>query len=133
MGSENLLLDGVRVLLVEDITYNAMLAKKMLTNWNAHVTVADNGLKAVEKAMTEEFDIILMDVQMPIMDGITATKEIRKFNPDISIFPLTAAVDAEIQAEFAELGAKEFILKPINPDSLRKTLLKWYNSRVIKN
>ena len=133
MGSEKLLLDGVRILLVEDITYNAMLAKKMLTNWNAHVTVADNGLKAVEKVKTEEFDIILMDVQMPIMDGITATKEIRKFNPDICIFPLTAAVDAEIQAEFAELGAKEFILKPINPDALRKTLLKWYNSRVIKN
>jgi signal transduction histidine kinase/ActR/RegA family two-component response regulator len=133
MGSEKLLLDGVRVLLVEDITYNAMLAKKMLTNWNAQVTIADNGLKAVEKVKMNEFDIVLMDVQMPVMDGITATKEIRKFNQEINIFPLTAAVDAEIQAEFAELGANEFILKPINPDSLRKTLLKWYSSRGVKN
>jgi len=133
MGSENLLLDGVKILLVEDITYNAMLAKKMLSNWNALVTHAENGQIAVEKVMNEEFDIILMDVQMPVMDGISATKEIRKFNQEISIFPLTAAVDAEIQAEFAELGASEFILKPINPDSLRKTLLKWYNSRGVKN
>lgn len=117
-------LGGVRVLLVEDVEFNAKLAKIMLSKWNAQVTIACNGVEAIEKAKAEEFDIILMDVQMPIMDGFTASEEIRKLNIQTPIYPLTASTSMQMQARFNVLGINEFVYKPINPDSLHKTILK---------
>jgi CheY-like chemotaxis protein len=114
----------MKVLLVEDVAFNSLLAKKMLTNWNAEVTIAENGLLAVEKVRNNKYDLILMDVQMPVMDGLTASREIRKFNDVVPIFPLTASTSAEMQAKFLKIGIKEFIFKPINPDTLHRTLLK---------
>ncbi len=122
-------LSGVKILLVEDVAFNSILAKKMLTNWNAHVTIAENGKNAVEEAKNNKYDLILMDVQMPVMDGLTASAEIRKFNQEIAIFPLTASTSAQMQAEFRSIGINEFIFKPINPDNLHKTILKFLTSR----
>ncbi len=117
-------LGGLKILLVEDVEFNSILAKKMLTNWGAEVSVAENGLKAIDKVRTEKFDLILMDVQMPVMDGLTASREIRKFNKEIPIFPLTASTSAKMQEEFKEMGISDFIFKPINPDNLHRTILK---------
>lgn len=121
-------LGGAKILLVEDVEFNALLARKMLTNWNASVTLAENGAVAVEKVKNGQFDLILMDVQMPVMDGLTASAEIRKFNKDIPIFPLTASTSANMQEEFMSIGIVEFIFKPINPDNLHNTIFKFINS-----
>ena len=125
-------LGGIRILLVEDVFFNAMLARKMLNNWNAVVDIAENGLIAVEKARKEKYDLILMDVQMPVMDGLTATTEIRKFNPDIPVFPLTASTSTDMQEKFIRLGVNEFIFKPINPDSLFNTISRFVAKRLLK-
>ncbi len=118
-------LKGLRILVVEDVEFNIMLAEKMLTNWNAKVSVAENGLIAVEKAKRDTYDIILMDVQMPVMDGLTATTEIRKFNKDIPILALTASTSSELQEASRKIGISDFIYKPINPNYLFPTLLKY--------
>ena len=77
-AEENLL--GINVLLVEDVEFNILLAQKLLSNWNAKVTVAENGLIGVEKMKAGDYDIVLMDLQMPVMDGFTSSMKIREFN-----------------------------------------------------
>ncbi len=122
-------LGGIKVLLVEDVTFNAILASKMLSNWNADVTLAENGAIAVDKVKNGNFDLVLMDVQMPVMDGLTASTEIRKFNKSIPIFPLTASTSADMQAQFKSIGIVDIIFKPINPDTLHRTILKFIASQ----
>ncbi len=119
-------LNGVKILLVEDVSFNAILAKKMLTKWNAEVDLAENGQIAVEKVKANHYDLVLMDVQMPVMDGLTASSEIRKFNSDINIIALTASTSPEMQEQFKIFGVDEFIFKPINPETMQKTLNKHF-------
>lgn len=118
-------LAGTRVLIVEDVEFNTLLARKMVQSWNCIPDTAENGLIAVEKVKNGDYDIILMDVQMPVMDGLTATTEIRKFNDEIPIIALTASTSTELQQNFKELGVNDFIFKPIHPDSLHKILFKY--------
>jgi len=117
-------LGEMKILLVEDVEFNKLLAKKMLSNWNAKVDVADNGLVALEMAKLVPYDVILMDVQMPVMDGLTASKEIRKFDKIVPIIALTASTSLELQESFSKLGISDFIPKPINPDHLNKVVFK---------
>ncbi len=110
---------GLRILLVEDVSFNVMVAEKMLQNWNAKVEVAQNGALAVEKVKSNVYDLILMDIQMPVMDGYTATKEIRKFNMDIPIIALTAStINLDIESEARKSGMNGCITKPFNPNDL---------------
>ena len=120
---------GIRILLVEDVFFNALLARKMLSNWNAQVDIVENGQLAVEKVQHEKYDLVLMDVQMPVMDGLTATTEIRKFDKYLPIFPLTASTSTEMQEKFSRLGVTDFIFKPINPDNLFSTISKFLAKR----
>ena len=120
-------LGGLKILLVEDVEFNAILAKKMLSNWNAVVTVAGNGIIAVDKVRNNDYDLILMDVQMPLMDGFTASNEIRKFNTTTPIFALTASTSIGMQNEFGKIGVVDFIFKPINPDNLHRTIHKYFS------
>ncbi|MFY7901058.1 MAG: ATP-binding protein, partial [Chitinophagaceae bacterium] len=85
-------LQNMHILLVEDVEFNVFVAETMLHNWNARVDKAENGAIAVEKVKENTYDLILMDIQMPVMDGYTATKEIRKFNSNIPIIALTASI-----------------------------------------
>jgi len=95
-----------------------MVAEKMLQNWNAMVDVAENGAIAVEKAKENEYDIILMDLQMPVMDGYTAAYQIREFNPKIPIIALTASITMDIQGKAGDFGMNDCITKPFNPNDL---------------
>ena len=120
-------------MLVEDVFFNALLAKKMLNNMNAEVVIAENGLVAVELVRKEHFDLILMDVQMPVMDGYTASMEIRKFNLNVPIFPLTASTSQGMQERFASIGITDFIFKPINPDNLFTTIQRKFSKIMGRN
>ena len=111
-------LNGLKILLVEDVEFNIFVAEMMLNNWNAKVDKAENGLIAVEKVQNNKYDLILMDIQMPIMDGYTATKEIRKFNTSTPIIALTASISIDIQEKADEVGMNGFITKPFNPNEL---------------
>jgi signal transduction histidine kinase len=107
-----------KVLLVEDNLINVMVAKQILEKVNLKVEVAHNGLEAVNMVKEETFDIILMDIQMPIMDGYTASKEIRKFNKYTPILALSASVFMEVKNKMEESGMNGFIFKPFDPEDL---------------
>ena len=109
---------GKKVLLVEDNTINVMVAKQILEKVNLKVEVANNGLSAVNMVKETHFDIVLMDIQMPIMDGYTASKEIRKFNKYVPIIALSASVLMEIKDNLEKNGMNGFIFKPFDPEDL---------------
>jgi two-component system sensor histidine kinase/response regulator len=121
---------GARILLVEDNEINRQVAKELLEGFGLDVTSAENGEEAITMLNEAEFDGVLMDMQMPVMDGVTATREIRK-NPlfeKLPIIALTANVMVSEQNEFMEAGVTDYIGKPIDPDRLVATLVKWVRS-----
>jgi CheY-like chemotaxis protein len=118
---------GARLLLVEDNEINRQVAQELLAGLGIDVTTAENGEEAIALLNEAQFDGVLMDMQMPVMDGVTATREIRK-NPHFSKLPiiaLTANVMVSEQNEFLNAGINDHIGKPIDPDSLVATLAKW--------
>lgn len=118
-------LNGVKVLLVEDVEFNVLVAEKMLTNWNASVELAENGLIAISKARDTQYDIILMDLQMPVMDGYSATKQIRGFDELIPIIALTASASTDIQHRVSEFGMTDYLPKPFRPNDLFDIIFKY--------
>lgn len=116
---------GLRILLAEDNDMNAFVAKKMLEKEGHSVTVAEDGLRAIEAVEHEVFDVILMDINMPRMDGLTAT---RKMRSDIDatkttpILAFSANVLPEDKDRFLQSGMDGFIGKPIQIDELRSAL-----------
>ena len=109
---------GKKVLLVDDNLINIMVGKQILERSKLKVEVAHDGLTALNKVKEEDFDIILMDIQMPIMDGYAAAKEIRKFNSTVPILALSANVFMEIKDKIDDCGMNGFIFKPFKPKSL---------------
>jgi signal transduction histidine kinase/ActR/RegA family two-component response regulator len=120
-------LNNIHILLVEDVEFNVMVAEKMLQNWKATVDVASNGEIAVEKAKENKYDIILMDLQMPVMDGYTATRKIRESNNTTPIIALTASITIDIQGRAMEFGMNDCITKPFNPNDLLAVIIKFAN------
>ena len=118
---------GAHMLLVEDNEINQQIAKELLESFGITVKVAENGEEAIAWLKDERFDGVLMDMQMPVMDGISATREIRK-DPKFSQLPiiaLTANVFISEQNQFLAAGMNDHIGKPIDPDQLIATLAKW--------
>ncbi|MCL4157509.1 UNVERIFIED_CONTAM: hypothetical protein GTU68_049688 [Idotea baltica] len=95
-----------------------MVAKQILEKANLKVTVAYDGLSAVNLVKEKSFDLVLMDIQMPIMDGYTASIEIRKFNKYLPILALSASVFMEVKDKIKECGMNGFIFKPFDPEEL---------------
>ena len=113
-----------RVLGVEDIQSNFFLVSSILKN-KCQLLHAPNGLEAVEIVRTQPVDLVLMDMKMPVMDGRTATSEIRKFNAEIPIIALTAhAFDADRVAAL-KAGCDDYLVKPINGAKLMQTLKEY--------
>ena len=110
-------LENVRVLLVEDTLLNQQVASQFLRNAKLHVSVANNGKEALELLEKNIFDVILMDVQMPVMDGIEATKIIREIPQftNLPIIAMSAGVTLDEQEKCQHVGMSDFIAKPINP------------------
>jgi PAS domain S-box-containing protein len=121
-------LEGKRILVAEDNKINFFVANKFLLGWGVIVTHAENGQIAVEKINAEEFDLVLMDLHMPVMDGIEATKVIRSSEiKKISTMPivaLTAAIMSESHDKIDELNINDYVLKPFKPHDLFSRILK---------
>lgn len=115
-------LKGIKVLLVEDVKFNIIVAKKMMENWEIIIDLANNGLEAVSKIKNNTYDVVLMDLQMPIMDGITATKLVRDSGNDVYIIALTASVSSETKAEVFACGMNDYLTKPFNPKDLYEAI-----------
>ena len=111
-------LKGKKILLVEDNLINVMVAKQILEKANLNVEVAYNGQNAVDMVKENDYDAILMDIQMPVMDGYTASREIRKFNTSIPIMALSASVFLEVKNKIMQSGMNGFIFKPFDPEDL---------------
>ena len=107
-----------KILLVEDNKINQMVAKKILEKAGSEVTIANNGLEGVEKMQTLKFDAVLMDCQMPVMDGLTATTKIREFDNITPIIALTANAQDSDREACMKVGMNDFISKPFRPDAL---------------
>ncbi|HBE40575.1 MAG TPA: hypothetical protein DDW27_05110 [Bacteroidales bacterium] len=121
-------LEGKRILVAEDNKINFFVANKFLTGWGVNVTHAEDGQLAIEKLENEDFDLILMDLHMPIMDGIEATTIIRNSdNPrirEIPIVALTAAIMSENHDKMDQLKINDYVLKPFKPHDLFERIKK---------
>jgi len=111
-------LPGIRILLAEDNRMNMSIATKFLKKWDIEVTEAVNGKIAVEQFKLGDYDLLLLDLEMPEMDGPAALREIRKLNPEIPALAFTAAVYDNMQADLLQKGFIDFIRKPFRPDDL---------------
>ncbi len=113
------LLKGKRILLVEDNEFNQIIAISMLEKWHIDIDTAENGKIAIEKLKTQTYDLVLMDKQMPIMDGIQASKIIRQeMNLKVPIIALTANVLKGVIAACKDAGMNDYISKPFEPEIL---------------
>jgi len=114
-----------KILLVEDTLYNVFYATQLLEGWNARVDCAENGSMGLEKVQHEKFDLILMDLHMPVMDGYESTRNIRKFNTQIPIIALTASATSNVREKVMKAGMQDYVTKPFNPDDLFYKLKKY--------
>ena len=124
-------LAGARILVAEDNPFNQVVIRKLLARAGVVVTMCDNGRLALDALEQAPFDLVLMDVQMPEMDGYAATRRIRATPAlrDLRIIAMTANAMAEDRRLCAEAGMNDFETKPIDPDRLYVTLAKWLPAR----
>jgi two-component system, sensor histidine kinase and response regulator len=120
-------LDGARILVVEDNAVNQLITRELLERRGAHVEVADNGRRAIDLATTQTFDLVLMDVMMPEVDGLEATRRLRA-DPATAALPiigLTANVNRSDLADCLAAGMNAHVGKPIVPGDLFARLTEW--------
>ncbi len=116
-----------KLLLVEDNKMNILVAKQFLKNWGYDCDVAINGAEALEKLKNMRYDIVLMDIHMPVLDGISCSKLIRAQNINVPIIALSASVTSEIRKQAADAGMNDFISKPFTPNSMKQKLAEYLN------
>jgi CheY-like chemotaxis protein len=121
-------LKGKKILLVEDVEMNQYLARYIMESWGCFVDVADNGKMAVDKVIWADYDIVLMDIQMPEMDGMEATKHIRRMEDaaksSVPIVALTAnALKSECEI-YLQIGMNDWLAKPFEEASLFSVITK---------
>ena len=123
-GPRHLRLNG-RVLLAEDVVDNQRLITMFVNKTGAQIVVVSNGQQAVEKALAEDFDLILMDFHMPVMDGIEAVRTLRKHEYKGPVVALTANAMKEDRAACIDAGCDDFLAKPIDRTSFNELLVKY--------
>jgi two-component system sensor histidine kinase/response regulator len=124
---------SLRILLAEDNLINSRMATHILEKQGHDVQIAVNGKEAVAFIENSDFDLVLMDVQMPLMDGLLATRTIRKMeNPNSSRIPIIAMTAHALSGDRERClaaGMNDYISKPINPNELLGLIDKWTRSR----
>ena len=123
-------LPGVKVLLAEDVQVNVIVAKTMLESFGCEVDTAENGVAALKKLNEQYYDLVLMDCQMPEMDGYECTQHIRNGefgvrNPHVPIIAMTAHAMTGDREKCLEAGMDDYITKPIAANSLREIVARW--------
>lgn len=119
------LLQGLKILVVDDSADNQFLISRLLKKRGADVVVADNGHAGVTKALEGEFSVVLMDLQMPEMDGYEATSKLRSLGFARPVIALTAHALPEIKEQCLAAGYNDHVVKPINTPVLLEKLLHW--------
>jgi PAS domain S-box-containing protein len=117
-------LNGLRVLVVEDNDINRMVTTKFLDRWEIVCEYAVNGREAINKVKAGHYNLILMDLQMPEMDGYEATQHIRQYS-SVPILAMTATPIAEVREKIQAAGLTDFVLKPFQPDDLFQKISKY--------
>ena len=115
-------LENIKILVVEDNKINQMITKKILTKMGLGCDIVDNGEDAVEMVKNTDYNVVLMDIHMPGISGLEATKRIRDFNKELTIFALTAVTLEDKMHEFDEAGFDDIISKPFKQETFEKKL-----------
>ena len=120
-------LKGQKILLVEDNPVNVVVASQFLEDWGAEIVVAENGAIAVETVKSQDFCLVLMDLQMPVMDGYEATRRIREMfsHEQMPVIALTADAMQGVHELITAAGMNDYISKPFIPDELYKKIIKY--------
>jgi len=113
-----------KILIVDDAKFMRVRCARILTENNYDVIEAENGIQAIEKYQSESPDAVLMDISMPEMDGLNALRAIRELDPSARVAMLTAMGQQNVVIEAIKSGAKDFIVKPFEPDRILKSLSK---------
>ncbi|MEO1413957.1 MAG: response regulator [Bacteroidota bacterium] len=124
-------LEGMRILLVEDEPLNQLVTRKLLTKWNAEIDIANNGLEGVQMLEKGDYHVVLMDLQMPVMDGLDATRYIRNQLSaplsDIPIIAMTANAISGSDDECFRVGMNDYTSKPIDTINFYGKIVKYRN------
>lgn len=115
-------ISGLKILVVDDVEYNRKLIGAILRRNEANYKEAENGQEAIDMLNKEHFDIILMDIRMPLIDGVTATKVINKIDKNVKIIALTASSSEKEKEEYLQAGIKRILLKPIREKDLLQAI-----------
>ncbi len=121
-------LKGTRVLVAEDSPVNMTITRKFLQRWDVSVHEAVNGQEAVQMFRQNDYDLVLIDLDMPIMDGYEALTQIRKINRNIPAIAFTAAVLPQMKEYLASKGFNDFLQKPFRPEDLHR-IISFYNQK----
>jgi hypothetical protein len=119
---------GYRILAAEDVLANQILLRHLLTKWEAKFVICNNGKEVLGALEEGEFDLILMDIQMPVMDGITAMKKIQNFFPQhahVPVIAFTADTFAEKTPEIIACNFNGFVTKPFKAEELIKAITQY--------
>ncbi|WP_413667878.1 response regulator [Mucilaginibacter sp. Mucisp86] len=119
------LLDGISILLVDDNPMNVLVAQTYLKRWGAATDVATNGQEALDKLDTSKHRLVLMDLQMPVMDGYESTKKMRLNGVNIPIIALTANLPKDVEDDAYNTGFDDIVMKPFLPDELHSKVLHY--------
>jgi len=128
---------NLHILVAEDNTVNTMLMKKFFSKWKVKSSFAENGERAVEMMQYGNFDIVLMDLQMPVLNGFEAAIEIRKM-PDphkstVPIIALTASALTDIREKVFSAGMNDYVSKPFKPDELKEKIITLVSRKALQN
>lgn len=126
-------MDNLHILVAEDNLVNTMLMKKFFSKWNVQSSFAENGERAVEMMQYGNFDIVLMDLQMPVLNGFDAAIEIRKMadtqKANIPIIALTASALTDIREKVFSAGMNDYVSKPFKPNELKEKIITLVNRK----
>ena len=120
-------MEGKTILVAEDIASNYLFIDILLRSENYDVIHAMNGYEAVETVRRQAVDLVLMDLKMPVMDGLTAIAKIREFKPDLPIIVLNASILPSNRETAFHVGCNDYMTKPIDSKFLMETIAKYFD------
>ena len=120
-------MEGKTILVAEDVASNYLFIDILLRSKNYNVLHAMNGYEAVETVRQQAVDLVLMDLKMPVMDGLTAIEKIREFKPDLPIIVLTASILPSNRETAFHVGCNDYMTKPLDSKFLMETIPKYFD------